>query len=122
MAFATCLIKQVLGSEKAAGLMSVFVAKMLTFFGVMLYAGGPIDAVTLIASGADAPKHRVPECALNCPKESVAGLPTGEPTLPAPVGPLAALAEVGPNDNNDTQEIAIPFSEVGLRAGIGFEQ
>eukprot|EP00435_Cladocopium_sp_Y103_P079074 s1_g2813.t1 len=38
--------------------MTAFVAKMLTLFGVVLYAGGPIDAVTLIANGSDTPETR----------------------------------------------------------------
>ncbi len=87
--------------------MTAFVAKMLTLFGVVLYAGGPIDAVTLIAAGADAP---------DTPDILVEQMAPAPPLLSAEVIDRELIVD------NDIQKSAPSFIEVGLRSGIGFEQ
>lgn len=89
--------------------MTAFVAKMLTLFGVVLYAGGPIDAVTLIATGADTPETS------DVLVEQI-----------APTNGLTSLAAVVADQDlvvdNDGQKSGASLIEVGLRSGIGFEQ
>ncbi len=85
--------------------MTAFVAKLLTLFGVVLYAGGPIDAVTLIANGSDVPEtHDM----------------LVEEMIPAPPAVQAAMVD-GDLIADDDQKSAPSFIEVGLRSGIGFE-
>jgi len=102
--------------------MTAFLAKMLTFLGVVLYAGGPIDAVTLIASGGDLPSYPEPACSPMCPEESVAALHLGADAGQAAAPSYSVLAQTSLIDNNENQKDAIPFIEIGLRAGIGLEQ
>ncbi|HBM88538.1 MAG: hypothetical protein P1U69_06015 [Parvibaculaceae bacterium] len=89
--------------------MTAFVAKMLTLLGVMLYAGGPIDAVTLIVQGENIPQN--------------------QDVLVEHIGPEnqlspshAVVAGVDLFVDNEVQKSAVSFTEVGLRSGIGFEQ
>lgn len=94
--------------------MTAFVAKMLTLLGVMLYAGGPIDAVTLIVQGEDAPQTQevfVEDVAPD-PQKSV---------LHAVVAGRAAVADADLIVDNEVQNSAVSLMEVGLRSGIGFE-
>jgi hypothetical protein len=103
--------------------MTAFVAKMLTFLGVVLYAGGPIDAVTLIASGDGSPIREEPACSPSCAEETIAALQLSAAVIQPPVAPArSGLVDAGMNDNNETQSAAIPLIEVGLRSGIGFDQ
>ncbi len=101
--------------------MTAFLAKMLTLLGVVLYAGGPIDAVTLISTGGELPSGREPACSTMCPEESVADVNLGPEARQTTALPLAVLAQSSLIDNNETQKDAIPFIEIGLRAGIGLE-
>ncbi len=101
--------------------MTAFLAKMLTLLGVVLYAGGPIDAVTLISTGGERPSGQEPVCEGVCPEESVAAIELGPDSRQSPALPLAVLAQTSLIDNNETQKDAIPFIEIGLRAGIGLE-
>ena len=89
--------------------MTAFVAKMLTLLGVMLYAGGPINAVSLIVRGENVPQNQdvlveriVPENQLSASHEVVAG--------------IDLIVD------NEIQKGSVSFTEVGLRSGIGFEQ
>lgn len=95
--------------------MTAFVAKMLTLLGVVLYAGGPIDAVTLIVQGENPPlnqgvlvEHIAPESA------------TPSSHVGAARHPVVASADL--IVDNEIQNSAVSFTEVGLRSGIGFEQ
>ncbi len=88
--------------------MTAFVAKMLTLFGVVVYAGGPIDAVTLIAQG-EVPPH-TQEVLL----EHM--VPASQASLTA-----AVVAETDLIVDSESQKDAVSFMEVGLRSGIGFE-
>ncbi len=94
--------------------MTAFVAKMLTLFGVVLYAGGPIDAVTLIATGAETPE--TPDMLV----EQMA--PAHELTPLTSPKPLAAVVQdQGLVVDTDGQKSAPSIIEVGLRSGIGFD-
>ena len=101
--------------------MTAFLAKMLTLLGVVLYAGGPIDAVTLISNGGELPSGQEPACGAMCPDEGVAAVNRGPEGRQTTALPLAVLAQTSLIDNNETQKDAIPFIEIGLRAGIGLE-
>ncbi|MCE8000098.1 MAG: hypothetical protein HEP70_14665 [Rhodobiaceae bacterium] len=95
--------------------MTAFVAKMLTLLGVVLYAGGPIDAVTLIVQGENHPQNQ------DVLVEHVA------PESVAPILQIGAVGHpvVASADlivDNEVQNSAVSFTEVGLRSGIGFEQ
>jgi len=102
--------------------MTAFLAKMLTLLGVVLYAGGPIDAVTLISTGGEFAPSQEPACGSMCPEENVAALYPDTDARQTTAMPLAVLAQTSLIDNNETQKDAIPFIEIGLRAGIGLEQ
>jgi len=101
--------------------MTAFLAKMLTLLGVVLYAGGPIDAVTLISTGGERPSDQEPVCGSICPDESVAARNQGTEARQTAALPLSVLIQTSMIDNNETQKDAIPFIEIGLRAGIGLE-
>jgi hypothetical protein len=102
--------------------MTAFLAKMLTLLGVVLYAGGPIDAVTLISAGGELAPSQEPACGSLCPEESVAAFFPDTDVRQTAAMPLSGLAQARLIDNNETQKDAIPFIEIGLRAGIGLEQ
>lgn len=87
--------------------MTAFVAKMLTLLGVMLYAGGPIDAVTLIVQGDGGSQTQ----------EAFAEHMAPEPQF-APSHAVVAGADL--NVDNEVQKSAVSVSEMGLRSGIGF--
>ncbi|WOF74408.1 hypothetical protein QMT40_002060 [Parvibaculaceae bacterium PLY_AMNH_Bact1] len=95
--------------------MTAFVAKMLTLLGVVLYAGGPIDAVTLIVQGENVPQSR---------EVLVEHIAPG-PQLSAFHAVAAGHRVVAGTDlfvDNEVQNSAVSVMEVGLRSGIGFEQ
>ncbi len=103
--------------------MTAFVAKMLTLLGVVLYAGGPIDAVTLIATSDDLPAAHEPPCGSSCVEEGVAAVEPGQAWEMSQVSlSPAAVLETDLNVDNMIQNGVHPLTEVGLRAGIGFEQ
>lgn len=89
--------------------MTAFVAKMLTLLGVMLYAGGPIDAVTLIVQGENIPQNQ------DVLVERIVPVNRISPSH-------AVVAGVDMFVDNEVQRSAVSFTEVGLRSGIGFEQ
>jgi len=89
--------------------MTAFVAKMLTLLGVMLYAGGPIDAVTLIVQGENIPQNQDVLVERIDPENRIT--PSN-----------AVVAGVDLFVDNKVQNSAVSFTEVGLRSGIGFEQ
>jgi hypothetical protein len=89
--------------------MTAFVAKMLTLLGVMLYAGGPIDAVTLIVQGENIPQNQDVLVERVAPENRIS---TSH----------AVVAGVDLFVDNEVQKSAVSFTEMGLRSGIGFEQ
>jgi len=57
--------------------MSVFAVKMLTLLGYILYAGGPVDAVSLALGTPLGGAHDGVECVVGCETETVARVVAG---------------------------------------------